>query len=75
MRRCHFVDEVIGNIYKSGWQASLRPRECPNAHCQCYLGFAHLAHLRLEQVFGDGILERISCSAKTQEMKRNRSGE
>jgi MoaA/NifB/PqqE/SkfB family radical SAM enzyme len=59
MRRCHFVDKVIGNIYLVDWEASLRPRTCPNGYCQCYVGFAHLVRLRLEQFFGEGLLERI----------------
>lgn len=59
MRRCHFVDQVIGNVYTSDWEAALRPRPCPNACCDCFVGFAHLVPLELEKVFGDYLLERV----------------
>ncbi|BBO34346.1 STM4011 family radical SAM protein [Lacipirellula parvula] len=42
MRRCHFVDSVIGNIYTPNWRASLMPRVCPNASCKCFLGTSQL---------------------------------
>lgn len=42
MRRCHFVDDVIGNIYASNWQSALMPRCCPNAFCKCFLGTSQL---------------------------------
>lgn len=58
MRRCHFVGEVIGNIYEAEWQQALQPRACPRQTCRCYLGFAHLPSLGLERYFGDGLLER-----------------
>lgn len=58
MRRCHFVEEIIGNIYEPGWEGALRPRACPNRFCNCYLGLAHLGPLGLERVFGKGTLER-----------------
>ena len=60
MRRCHFVDEVIGNIYAPDWEHALRPRACPNARCGCYLGFAHLVPLELETIYGSRLLERIA---------------
>ena len=42
MRRCHFVGEVIGNIYRPDWDAALRPRDCPKLYCGCYLGLSQL---------------------------------
>ena len=42
MRRCHFVDEVIGNIHTSNWVDALRSRLCPKAFCDCHLGTAWL---------------------------------
>lgn len=59
MRRCHFVAEVIGNIYQDDWLDGLRPRPCPNATCGCFIGYAHLEELNLEAEFGAGLLERI----------------
>lgn len=59
IRRCHFVEESLGNIDQADWRQALRPRPCPNADCRCHIGYVHLAHLQLDAVFGDGILERI----------------
>lgn len=59
MRRCHFVREVIGNLYEPGFEAALKERPCPNVTCGCHIGYVHLDDLGLYPVFGDGILERI----------------
>ncbi|ABX04483.1 MAG TPA: radical SAM protein [Herpetosiphon sp.] len=59
MRRCHFVREPIGNIYNVDWQTALQPRVCANATCGCHIGYIHMPHLGLQQVFGQGMLERI----------------
>ena len=59
MRRCHFVREPIGNIYNVDWQVALQPRACANATCGCHIGYIHMPHLGLQQVFGQGMLERI----------------
>ena len=63
MRRCHFVGDVIGNIYEEDWQQSLRQRTCPNATCGCYIGYIHLPKLQHERLFGNGLLERIPVSS------------
>lgn len=59
IRRCHFVRDVIGNLYTPGWEAALEPRPCPRANCGCHIGYVHLTHLQQDAVYGDGILERI----------------
>jgi MoaA/NifB/PqqE/SkfB family radical SAM enzyme len=59
VRRCHFVPSPIGNLYAPDFEESLRPRPCPNTECRCHIGYAHLEKLHLDDVFGDGILERI----------------
>lgn len=59
MRRCHFVDEVIGNIHDPDWVSSLRTRACPNRSCHCFLGLSHFEPLQLDQVFGHDLLVRI----------------
>lgn len=58
MRRCHFVDEVIGNIDDQDWSQSLRHRLCPNTRCDCHIGYVHLPALGLVERFGEGLLER-----------------
>jgi MoaA/NifB/PqqE/SkfB family radical SAM enzyme len=62
MRRCHFVKEIIGNIYSADFELALRNEPCPNATCGCHIGYVHLDHLQLYQEFGSGVLERIPAS-------------
>jgi hypothetical protein len=60
LRRCHFVDEPLGNLYEPGWEArAVAERPCPNDVCGCHIGYVHLDRLRLYPVYGDGLLERI----------------
>ena len=59
VRRCHFVRDVIGNLYDGSFEASLRERPCPNATCGCHIGYVHLDRLDLYSVFEGGVLERI----------------
>ena len=59
VRRCHFVDTTIGNIYDENWELCLQARPCPNDDCGCHIGYVHLPSLGLEEIFEDGILERI----------------
>jgi hypothetical protein len=63
IRRCHFVKEVIGNLYDDDFADCLRPRTCPNATCGCHIGFVHLDELRLVETFAGGVLERIPDEA------------
>jgi MoaA/NifB/PqqE/SkfB family radical SAM enzyme len=62
MRRCHFVDEVIGNIDDPDWAEALRPRPCPNRFCDCFLGKAQLQADALAPFFGATLLERLPIS-------------
>lgn len=59
IRRCHFIKEMIGNIYEEGWECALRPRACANETCGCHIGYVHLKELNLYKVFAGGVLERI----------------
>ncbi|MEH2264465.1 STM4011 family radical SAM protein [Nostoc sp.] len=59
MHRCHFIKEPIGNIYDSDWEAALLNQPCSNQTCHCHIGYVHLEYLKMNQVFGYGILERI----------------
>jgi len=58
-RRCHFIEEPIGNIYDEGFESRLIDRPCSNTACRCHIGYVHLDYLELDKVFGAGILERI----------------
>jgi MoaA/NifB/PqqE/SkfB family radical SAM enzyme len=59
VRRCHFVHEVIGNLYEPGWERALAPRTCPNRACNCHIGYVHRRDLPLYDLFEGGVLERI----------------
>jgi MoaA/NifB/PqqE/SkfB family radical SAM enzyme len=59
VRRCHFVRRPLGNLYAPDFERLLRPRACPNLTCGCHIGYVHLDDLGLQDVFGDGLLERI----------------
>lgn len=59
IRRCHFIKTPIGNIYDDEWKQALRPRLCTNDTCGCHIGYVHMPHLGLGEVFGAQILERI----------------
>ncbi|MER7276039.1 STM4011 family radical SAM protein [Dactylosporangium sp. NPDC000244] len=59
VRRCHFVPEVLGNLYDGSWTARRAERPCPNAICDCHIGYVHLKTLPLYDVFAGGVLERI----------------
>ncbi len=63
VRRCHFVRDVIGNLYDGTFDQALQERPCPNATCGCHIGYVHLDELALYRTFGDGVLERIPVSA------------
>lgn len=59
VRRCHFVDTRLGNLYEQPLLEMLDRCPCPVATCDCYIGYVHLDHLDLVSVFGEGLLERI----------------
>jgi MoaA/NifB/PqqE/SkfB family radical SAM enzyme len=58
--RCHFIKDIIGNIYAENFEQKLFPRLCSNDTCGCHIGYVHLEKLKLEKVFGEGLLERIA---------------
>jgi MoaA/NifB/PqqE/SkfB family radical SAM enzyme len=59
VRRCHFIKEPIGNIYDADFEECFRERPCTNDTCGCHIGYVHLDRLKLYEVFGSGVLERI----------------
>ncbi len=63
IRRCHFVRERLGNLYRGDIERVLQARTCPNDTCGCHIGYVYLDHLRLETVFGDALAERIPRQA------------
>jgi MoaA/NifB/PqqE/SkfB family radical SAM enzyme len=73
MRRCHFIDSPIGNIYNKDWETALQPRACTRAYCDCHIGYVHKPKLEpwnldLYDVFADGVLERIPKNFSAKEI-------
>jgi MoaA/NifB/PqqE/SkfB family radical SAM enzyme len=60
IRRCHFIREPIGNIYQPGFENALITRQCTRATCGCHIGYVHMNGLKLYEVFGEGVMERIT---------------
>lgn len=59
VRRCHFIHSPIGNIYRDGFEQRLQPTLCSKATCGCHIGYVHRPEMKLYELFGDGVLERI----------------
>ena len=59
VRRCHFIKDVVGNIYQHDISTRLSSSGCVNETCGCHIGYIHMPELGLYEVFGDGLLERI----------------
>jgi MoaA/NifB/PqqE/SkfB family radical SAM enzyme len=59
VRRCHFIKQPLGNLYEPGFEKVLFDRPCTNETCGCHIGYVHLDHLGLYEVFGSGVLERV----------------
>lgn len=61
-RRCHFIEQPIGNIYDADFEQRLRARPCTANSCGCHIGYSHLEDLHLRGVFGAGFLERRAAA-------------
>jgi len=72
VRRCHFVRDVIGNIYHPAFEQALRPRPCSGEACRCHIGYVHMRDLDLYTLFGDGVLERIPALTPDRDAVRMR---
>jgi MoaA/NifB/PqqE/SkfB family radical SAM enzyme len=59
LRRCFFVGEVLGNLFRDGWVSDPAPRACPQATCHCYVGHMHIVELDFRSVYGKHLAARI----------------
>ncbi|MFB9993314.1 STM4011 family radical SAM protein [Deinococcus oregonensis] len=59
VRRCHFLQRPLGNLYSGPLEALLQPRPCTRAFCECHIGYVHLPQLQSAEVYGAGLLARI----------------
>lgn len=59
LRRCLFVGDVIGNLYRDGWTTLDAPLGCPVRTCHCYVGQMHVVELDFRAVYGKYLAARI----------------
>lgn len=59
VRPCHFVAADLGNLYDGSFRTRRARRACPNASCDCYIGYMHRRDIGHEALFGEGVLERV----------------
>ena len=59
LRRCFFVGEVIGNLFRDGWRTLTAPRCCPKETCHCYVGHMHIVELDFRSIYGKNLAVRI----------------
>lgn len=59
IRRCFFVGEVMGNLYRDGWATLDAPLCCPVRTCHCYVGHMHIVELDFRRVYGKYLAARI----------------
>ena len=59
VRRCHFIPEVIGNIYDGTLENALRPRTCNREICDCHIGYSNIPDLELDSIFNGWALGRM----------------
>jgi hypothetical protein len=52
VRRCHFVQAVLGNLYDTPLDEMLHTAPCPLATCSCHIGYVHLERLNMDRIFG-----------------------
>jgi MoaA/NifB/PqqE/SkfB family radical SAM enzyme len=59
LRRCFFVGEVLGNLFRDGWRTLDAPLGCPRESCHCYVGHMHIVELGFREVYGKDLAARI----------------
>jgi hypothetical protein len=59
LRRCFFVDEVIGNLFAGGWCSLGHSEPCPREECHCYVGHMHIPALGFRSLYGETLAVRI----------------
>jgi MoaA/NifB/PqqE/SkfB family radical SAM enzyme len=59
LRRCFFVGQVLGNLFRDGWRRLDAPLACPRETCHCYVGHMHIVDLDFRAVYGKNLAARI----------------
>jgi hypothetical protein len=59
VRPCHFVQRDLGNLYDGSFFARRAAAACPNATCDCFIGYVQRTDLDVVRAFDQGSLERV----------------
>ncbi|HJU41035.1 MAG TPA: STM4011 family radical SAM protein [Tahibacter sp.] len=59
VRPCHFVRRDLGNLYDGTFAQKRSAAACPNARCECFIGYVHRRDVAVSAAFGDGVMERV----------------
>lgn len=59
IRRCHFIADVLGNLYVQGLESLVTERPCSRVRCECYIGYSHLDQVKMEDRVGVRYLARL----------------
>ena len=59
VKPCHFVRRDLGNLYDGSFAQRRGATACPNARCDCFIGYAHRRDVGVSAAFGDGVMERV----------------
>lgn len=59
VKRCYKDRGIIGNLYRDGLEGLSAVRGCRMKVCDCYIGYIHMPELKLQELYGPGLLERI----------------
>lgn len=59
VRRCHFIKDIIGNIYQGDIDAALKPQNCARQKCDCHIGYTNMEQLGLDPKFTGWAAGRI----------------
>jgi len=66
VRPCHFVRRDLGNLYDGSFARMRGATACPNARCDCFIGYAHRRDVGVSAAFGDGVMERVLLRSSSQ---------
>jgi MoaA/NifB/PqqE/SkfB family radical SAM enzyme len=56
--RCHFDEEILGNIKEDDINLIMQKRLCKKKTCNCHIGFVFMEKPGFDKVYGKGLLER-----------------
>lgn len=62
LRRCFFVGDLIGNLFRDGWRCHDEPRPCPRPTCHCYVGHMHIVELGFRSIYGENLAVRVPAN-------------